>query len=40
LDDGQFSGHAYQHSCGTTHAHCVPGRIIRMWEEPQPTPAR
>jgi len=39
LYDGQFSGHAYQHSCGTTGAHYVPGRIIRMWEEPQPTPA-
>jgi hypothetical protein len=38
LSDTQFGGHAYQHSCGTTQAHYVPGRIIKMWEEPQPTP--
>jgi hypothetical protein len=33
LDDSQFSGHAYQHPCGTTQAHYVPGRIIRILEE-------
>ncbi|MFY9909392.1 MAG: hypothetical protein WCF22_15515 [Candidatus Sulfotelmatobacter sp.] len=33
LDDGQFSGRAYQHPCGTTAGHYVPGRIIRMWED-------
>src|SRR5437660_522773 len=37
LNDSQFSGHAYQHSCGTTQAHYVPGRIIRMWEESKQT---
>jgi len=33
LDDGQFSGRAYQHPCGTTAGHYVPGRIIGMWED-------
>lgn len=36
LDDGQFSGHAYQYACGTTEFHYIPGRIIKMWEESQP----
>jgi hypothetical protein len=36
LDDGQFSGHAYQHPCGTTGAHYIPGRVMKMWEEPEP----
>jgi hypothetical protein len=35
LDHSQFSGHAYQHPCGTTQAHYVPGRIMRMLEEPR-----
>ena len=33
LDDGQFSGRVYQHPCGRTTAHYVPGRIMAMWEE-------
>jgi hypothetical protein len=33
LEDGQFSGHVYQHPCGTTAAHYVPGRILAMCEE-------
>jgi hypothetical protein len=33
LDDGQFSGHAYQHPCGTTAFHYIPGRILTMQEE-------
>jgi len=35
LDDGPFSGHAYQHPCGTTEAHYIPGRVLKTWEEPQ-----
>ena len=33
LNDSQFSGHAYQHTCGTTEAHYIPGRVVKMWEE-------
>lgn len=35
LDDGQFSGHAYQHPCGTTKARYVPGKILTLREERQ-----
>jgi hypothetical protein len=35
LDDGPFSGHAYQHPCGTTEAHYIPGRMMKTREEPQ-----
>jgi hypothetical protein len=33
LQDGQFGGHSYQHPCGTTEAHYVPGRVMKMWED-------